>query len=138
MNLRKSLNLTAIVAALLFGASAVAQDYEQGQGQGQGQQGQGQQGQAQQQQPETIDVSDAQLEQFADAQTQIADIQEDFSGRLQDVEDPEKANELQREANEEMTAAVEDAGLDVESFNQIAMAIQNDPELQEKLSEMIE
>ena len=37
-----------------------------------------------------------------------------------------------------MIAAVEEAGLDVESFNAIAMAIQNDPELQQKLTEMMQ
>jgi len=121
MNLRNSFKLFALTVALMFGAAAVAQDY-----------------QAQQAQPETIDVSDQQLEQFADAQVEISEIQQDFSARLQEVDDPEKAHELQLEANEEMTAAVEGAGLDVESFNQIAMAIQNDPELQQKLTEMLQ
>ncbi|NBB92005.1 MAG: DUF4168 domain-containing protein [Gammaproteobacteria bacterium] len=122
-------NITKIFAAALaltFGLAAVAQEAQQ-------------EGQAmQQQQPETIDVSDQQLEQFADAQTAIMGIQQDFSSRLQEVEDPEKARDLQRQANEEMTSAVEETGLDVESFNQIAMAIQNDPELQQKLTEMIQ
>ncbi|MFW5815943.1 MAG: DUF4168 domain-containing protein [Wenzhouxiangella sp.] len=88
--------------------------------------------------PEDIDVSDQQLEQFADAQTSIIEIQQDFSERLQGVEDPERAQELQVEANEEMTSAVDEAGLDVESFNAIAMAIQNDPELQQRLTEMLQ
>ncbi|NEZ03838.1 DUF4168 domain-containing protein [Wenzhouxiangella sp. XN201] len=120
MTLRNTLKLFTVTVALLFGMAAMAQ---QGQ---------------QQAQPETIDVSDQQLEQFAEAQVEIASIQQDFSARLQEVDDPEKANELQLEANEEMTAAVEEAGLDVESFNQIAMSIQNDPELQQKLTEMLQ
>ncbi|MCA1780434.1 MAG: DUF4168 domain-containing protein [Xanthomonadaceae bacterium] len=37
-----------------------------------------------------------------------------------------------------MTSAVDEAGLDVESFNTIAMAIQNDPELQQRLTEMLQ
>lgn len=126
MTLRNSLKLFTVTIALLFGMAATAQ-----------QQGQ-QQPPQQQAQPETIDVSDQQLEQFAEAQVEIASIQQDFSARLQEVDDPEKAHDLQLEANEEMTAAVEEAGLDVESFNQIAMSIQNDPELQQKLTEMLE
>lgn len=121
MNLRNSFKLFTLTIALIFGAAAVAQDY-----------------QAQEPEMETIDVSDQQLEQFADAQVEIASIQQDFSSRLQGVEDPEKAQDLQRQANEEMTAAVEDAGLDVQTFNQIAMAIQSDPELQQKLTELIQ
>lgn len=134
MTLRNSLKLFTVTIALLFGMAATAQQ----QGQQQPPQQQQQQPPQQQQQPETIDVSDEQLEQFADAQVEIASIQQDFSARLQEVDDPEKAHDLQLEANEEMTAAVEEAGLDVESFNQIAMSIQNDPDLQQKLTEMLE
>lgn len=126
MNLRKMFTLMTLGFALAFGASAIAQEQQQ------------QQGEYQAQEPEQIEVSDQQLEQFADAQTEISSIQQEFSGRLQGVEDPEKAHELQLEANEQMTEAVEEAGLDVESFNQIAMAIQNDPELQQKLTELLE
>jgi len=118
MILRNTHKLLTLAAALIFSVAAVAQ--------------------TDQVEQQTMDVSDQQLEQFADAQVEIASIQEDFSGRLQGVEDPEKAQELQRQANEEMTTAVKDAGLDVQSFNQIAMAIQNDPELQQKLTELIQ
>lgn len=121
MKFRNILTLMTFAIALTFGAAVVAQDPA-----------------AQQAQPEPVDVSDQQLEQFADAQVEISTIQQDFAGRLQEVEDPEKAHELQLEANEQMTQAVEDAGLDVESFNQIAMAIQNDPELQQKLTELLQ
>ncbi|MDZ7790022.1 MAG: DUF4168 domain-containing protein [Xanthomonadales bacterium] len=124
MTFGNTLKIFAAATALTFSLATIAQEEQS-------------QGQAMQQQ-ETIDVSDQQLEQFADAQMEIASIQQDFSSRLQNVEEPEKARDLQREANEEMTAAVEEAGLDVESFNQIAMAIQNDPELQQKLTEMLQ
>jgi GTP1/Obg family GTP-binding protein len=120
MKIRTS--LIALVVALSFGLTAVV----------------AQQGQMQQQPPANIDVSDQQLEQFADAQVSIIEIQQDFSERLQGVEDPERAQELQTQANEEMTSAVDEAGLDVESFNAIAMAIQNDPDLQQRLTQMLQ
>jgi len=95
-------------------------------------------GLAQQQQaaPTDVDVSDAELQSFAEARTAITEIQQDYSQRLQGADDPEKANALQQEANEEMIAAVQETGLDVESFNTIAMAVQNDPELQQQLQEI--
>jgi len=124
MTFGNTLKIFAAATAVTFSLATIAQEQQS-------------QGQAMQQQ-ETIDVSDQQLEQFADAQMEISTIQQDFSSRLQNVEEPEKARDLQREANEEMTTAVEEAGLDVESFNQIAMAIQNDPELQQKLTEMLQ
>jgi len=95
--------------------------------------GMAQQQGAQQQPPQDVDVSESQLESFAEARTAITEIQQDYSQRLQNANDPEKANALQQEANEEMISAVQETGLDVESFNTIAMAIQNDPELQQKL-----
>jgi hypothetical protein len=124
MQLRKNLSLLTLAGTLLFGAHAVAQEDASTP--------------QQQAAPETIEVSDQQLQQFADAQKDLAGIQQEFSARLQEVEDPEKARDIQREANQEMTTAVQDAGLDVESFNQIAMAIQNDPELQQELTSMLQ
>lgn len=122
MKHQKILTLTAVTAALAFGGSALAQEEYQ----------------APPPQPETIDVSNQQLERFAHAQVEIVDIRQDFSARLQKVEDSEKAHELQLAANEEMTQAVKGAGLDVKTYNEIAMAIQSDPELQDKLNELME
>jgi hypothetical protein len=123
MQLRTTLKLFAVAGTLMIGSVAVAQEAAQ---------------QSRQSAPQTIEVSDQQLQQFADAQMEIASIQKDFRSRLQNVEDPQKAQELQREANEEMTTAVEEVGLDVKSFNQIAMSIQNDPELQQELTQMLQ
>lgn len=114
--------LLSLVIALSFGAAgAMAQDDPM-----------------QHQPPANIDVSEQQLEQFAEAQVAIIEIQQDFSGRLQGIDDPERAHELQVQANEEMTDAVGEAGLDVESFNAIAMAIQHSPELQQRLTHMLQ
>jgi len=98
--------------------------------------GMAQQQPPQQQPPQDVDFSDVELQSFAEARSAITEIQQDYSQRLQNADDPEKANSLQQEANEEMIDAVEETGLDVESFNTIAMAIQNDPELQQKLQEI--
>lgn len=115
----KFITTALFAAALAFSTAGMAQ----------------QQG-AQQQPPADVDVSDAELQSFAEARTAITEIQQDYSQRMQNADDPEKANELQQQANEEMIGAVEDTGLDVESFNTIAMAVQNDPELQQKLEQI--
>lgn len=122
MKRQNILTLTAITVTLAFGGSALAQEEYQ----------------APPPQPETIDVSEKQLQRFADAQVEIIDIRQDFSTRLQEVDDADKAHELQLAANEKMTTAVEAAGLDVNAYNQIAMAIQSDADLQVKLKELME
>lgn len=117
----RNLIMTLLFAvASAFSGLAMAQDYEM-----------------QQQQPQ-VEVTESDLEQFAEAQVAISTIQQDFAGRLQGVDDPEAAHELQVQANQEMTEAVEEVGLDVESFNNIAMAIQSDPELQQRLTAMLQ
>lgn len=125
MRIRNLITVTAVTAALALSAPLAAQDYEQEQD-------------LPGQQQQTMEVSEQQLQQFVDAQTSIVEIQQDFSARLQGVEDPDQAHELQVQANEEMTGAVEDAGLDVQTYNEIAMAIQNDPELQDRLTQMMQ
>jgi len=44
--------------------------------------------------------------------------------------------QIQQQSNEEMVQAVEDEGLSVQRFNQIAQAIQQNPELQQEFREM--
>jgi len=117
----KLLATAILAAAFAFSSTAIAQQQRQG---------------AQQQAPQNVDVSTSELQSFAEARTAITEIQQDYSQRLQNADDPEKANSLQQEANEEMIGAVQETGLDVESFNTIAMAIQNDPELQQQLQEI--
>lgn len=115
--------LTAL--GLTFGGAAIAQEEYQQEYDPQ-----------QQQQQQAPDVSDEDLEKFAKAEENVRTVQEDYSSQLQEAEDPNKQQELQQEANEEMRAAVSDAGLDVQTYNEISMAIQQDPELRQRYEEL--
>lgn len=114
--------LTSIILAtvLAFAGTAVAQEYQSPPPPAAAQ----------------ADVSDKKLKKFSKAHNKVETIREDYTSRLVETQDSEKAQELQTEANMKMTRAVEDAGLDVESFNQIAIALQENPELQQRLSEI--
>jgi hypothetical protein len=98
------------------------------------------QGAGQPQQPPaaapTVEVDDSQLNLFVEAQTEVIKISEKWNARMQEAESPEAAQEIRGQAHEEMVSAVEDAGLSVEEFNQIATAAQADPELQNRLRSM--
>ncbi|MDZ7804639.1 DUF4168 domain-containing protein [Thiohalophilus sp.] len=117
---------TALLVAL-FGMSlslgAYAQDYGQGGAQQQQQQGS--------QAPANVD--DASLNKFKDAFAEVNSIRESFAGKLENVEDPQKAQKLQQQAQQDMVSAVEDAGLSVQEYNQIFAAVQQNPELQKKV-----
>ncbi|MFD2190814.1 DUF4168 domain-containing protein [Pistricoccus aurantiacus] len=123
--------MTALFSAVLLSAGvmaapAMAQDTD----------AQTQQPQAQSAAPAT-DFSDEQLQQFADASQEIAAISQEYSDKLQSADDESAKQEVRMEANDKMVAVVEDSGLDVETFNAIGQAIQQDPQLMQRVQGMV-
>ncbi|MYL23212.1 DUF4168 domain-containing protein [Halomonas alkaliantarctica] len=88
------------------------------------------------QQAPAQDFSDEQLQQFADASQEIAVVSQEYTERLQAAEGEQAQQEVRSEANDEMIQIVEDSGLDVETFNAIGQAIQQDPEMMQRVQEM--
>ncbi|XGA79333.1 DUF4168 domain-containing protein [Halomonas sp. CH40] len=88
------------------------------------------------QQAPAQDFSDQQLQQFADASQEIAVISQDYTQRLQEAEDEQSQQEVRAEANDKMIEVVEDSGLNVETFNAIGQAIQQNPEMMQRVQEM--
>ncbi|MBW6390980.1 MAG: DUF4168 domain-containing protein [Halomonas sp.] len=84
------------------------------------------------------DFSDDQLQQFADASQEIAVISQEYTERLHAAEDEQAQQEVRMEANDKMVEVVEQNGLDVDTFNAIGHAIQQDPELMQRVQEMAE
>ncbi|MCK2184882.1 DUF4168 domain-containing protein [Halomonas getboli] len=82
------------------------------------------------------DFSDAQLQKFADASEQIAMISQDYTQQLQNAEGDEAKQQVRQEANDKMVDAVKNSGLEVETFNAIGKAIQQDPELMQRVQGM--
>jgi hypothetical protein len=78
------------------------------------------------------------LETFLEARAEVLDIQEEYSSRLQSVEDDQEVASLQSEAREEMAAAVQDSGLTIDEFNRIARAAQSDPDVAAELESLAE
>lgn len=91
-----------------------------------------------QEQQTQVDVSGAELEEFARAQMAISQIQSQYQNQVSDVETQAEMTTLQQQANEQMVQAIEETELSVEQYNQIAQAIQADPTLQEKYMNMIQ
>lgn len=85
----------------------------------------------------TNDFKADDLKKFAGVQKPLEEIRTDYSQRLQSTQEPEKAAQLQEEASQKMMEVVKGSGLEVETYNQIAMAVQNDPELQAKVQSMM-
>ncbi|MFO7983441.1 MAG: DUF4168 domain-containing protein [Desulfuromonadales bacterium] len=90
------------------------------------------------QQPAKQDFDEQTLDNFASASVELGKIQEEFSQKLEGVQDREKAMTLQREMNEKMVQVVQDKGIDVQTYNAVANQLGADPELKKKIDKMVE
>lgn len=77
------------------------------------------------------DVSDEKLRSYVKATGKLYQIDTEWQPKLQGATDQERAA-MEREIQTRMVAVVEQEGLSVNEYNEIARAVQSDPELQEK------
>ncbi|QIB65683.1 DUF4168 domain-containing protein [Kineobactrum salinum] len=87
-------------------------------------------------QTEQIEVTDSKLALYVQAATKITELRDQFQQKMAEADSPEQAQSLQEEASTEMIGAVESFGMTVEEYNQIAYALQSDPELRERLEKL--
>lgn len=78
-------------------------------------------------------VSDEQVKSFADAQTRVNEISQKWQAQLSGQETESELQEVQDKARQEMVIAVQNTGLSLQEYNQIAMAAQADATLQERI-----
>lgn len=90
---------------------------------------------ARQQQDQDM-ISDAELKKFIHASDEVYKIREEYTERFNNAKDQPIAQQLQTEAQDKMLNAVENAGLDTESYNQLAQCVQTSPELQQRLQQL--
>jgi hypothetical protein len=85
-----------------------------------------------------LNLSDKELQKFAKAQNKVQSVREDYSGQLRNVEDTEKAREIQAEMQEEMLQAVKDAGMSAQKYNQVSQAAMQDEKLRKRIENAME
>src|SRR5690606_14828384 len=76
-------------------------------------------------------VTDQQLESFAEAQEEVEKIRVKYTEKTQGEEDPQKVAEVQQEMQQEMVEVVEEKELDVNTYNRIAQLLPQSPSLQQ-------
>ncbi|GAB1578810.1 DUF4168 domain-containing protein [Bordetella petrii] len=109
----------AVLAASLSPAAALAQ----------------QNAPAAQMQP-AIKPTDAQLQKFASASQKVAMVAEEYRPKLQAAKDDTAREKVYREADEKMVSMVHADGLTVDEFNGIGQAIEQDPQLRQRVIDM--
>jgi hypothetical protein len=90
------------------------------------------------QQPEFQDFDDQTLDQYASSLVELQNIRKEFVQKLENVQEQEQAVAIQKEMNTKMVDAVQEQGLDVDTFNTIANQASADKQLQKRINEMVE
>lgn len=81
--------------------------------------------------------NDEQLQKFIDAQSGIGEIRDEYMEKIEAADSQEKAQELQMEANDEMVSVIEDAGLDIPTYNAIATAYNSEPRVRNRIDALM-
>jgi Spy/CpxP family protein refolding chaperone len=87
--------------------------------------------------PAAESVDQGRLEQFVDALIAVQSIQDDYRNRLTPAMDESSTRELEAAAREEMMQAVTQTGLEIDEFNQIAIAMQTDQDLRARVEQRV-
>ncbi|MFN4263160.1 MAG: DUF4168 domain-containing protein [Thioalkalivibrionaceae bacterium] len=85
-----------------------------------------------------VALTEQTIDTFVDAFVEVTKVRETYTERMADAADEEAAFELQNEAQEAMIEAVEGAGMSVQEYNEVAMALQNDPQQMEVVQSRVE
>ena len=128
--MNKLKTLTAAITFATFGMAASAAMAQAPQAAPQA----AQQGAAPAQGQQAGPVSDSDLKSFVKANEDVAKVRDEFTQKLSEESDQEKAQQLQMQAQEKMLEAVKDNDMDALTYNAIAARIQTDTELQERVS----
>ncbi|WP_043319577.1 DUF4168 domain-containing protein [Microbulbifer sp. HZ11] len=81
------------------------------------------------------DLPDEKLEAFARAQENVDETRVEMTTKLQNTQDPQEAMALREQANKEMLAQVEEAGLTRQEYNTIARAVAMNPDIAKKIDD---
>lgn len=83
------------------------------------------------------DYTDAELKKFVEAQGGINEIRDEYMEKIEAADSQEKAQELQMEANDKMVSVIEDAGLDIPTYNAIATAYNSEPKVRNRVDALM-
>ena len=86
---------------------------------------------------EAAEVSSDELDKFASAHQEVEEIREEYMADAGDATDPDAMADIQMSMQQEMVEVVEDAGLDVGTYNRIAQMLPYDDELRERLEDRL-
>ena len=98
----------------------------------------------QQQQPPALpqagrvaEVSDADLQKFAEIYLAVEQTRIELTQQMNEATDQAEAQQIQARMREEIVSAIDESGWSIEKYDAVATAISNDPELRSQTLELI-
>ncbi len=85
-----------------------------------------------------IQPSEEQLQKFASASQKVAMVADEYRPKLQAAKDDAAREQVYREADEKMVRMVNADGLTVDEFNGIGQAVDQDPQLRQRVIAMVQ
>lgn len=82
--------------------------------------------------------SDTQLQNFINASRQVAAISQEYAPQIESSTSPNEREQVFREADDKMVAAVRDEGLTVDEFNAINQQLPHNPDLEQRVNELLQ
>lgn len=82
---------------------------------------------------QSANFDDTTLLKFTMAMEAVSDVANKYDSKFKNVESPEKAQEIQKEAQTAMVEQIEETGLTVETYTTIAQQVQTDEKLRERV-----
>lgn len=82
--------------------------------------------------------TDAQLQNFISASQKVAVISQEYAPRIEATTDQTEREQIFREADDKMVAAVENEGLSVQEFNGINQQLPQDPQLEQRVNNLLQ
>lgn len=86
---------------------------------------------------QNTNFNDQELKQFVEAQEGINQIRDEYMEKIEAADSQQKAQELQMEANDEMVTVIEDAGMDIPTYNSIATAYNSEPKVRNRVDALM-
>lgn len=82
--------------------------------------------------------SDTQLQNFINASRQVAVISQEYAPQLESTTTPNEREQVFREADDKMVAAVQQEGLSVDEFNAINQQLPHDATLEQRVNDLLQ
>src|SRR5690554_2541457 len=82
--------------------------------------------------------TDNQLQNFISASQKVAMISQEYTPQIEATADQAEREQIFREADDKMVAAVKDEGLSVQEFNGINQQLPQDPQLEQRVNNLLQ